>query len=187
MSRSPQVDACIAKAAPFARPILEKVRRLMHRAGPGIGEALKWGMPSYVGRSIVAITPAFKAHAALIFWRERDLAGAGGFRKLTDVSQLPPDAALLKLIREALKLDAQGPAKRPPRKAKPAPKVPPPFRDALKKNPKARATFDAIPPSHRREYVEWIAEAKRPETRERRIAKALALLSKGGSRNRVYG
>ena len=191
----PRIDAYIAKAQPFARPILEHVRKRAHLAVPEIEETIKWGMPACtVGGKLVLITAAFKARAALNFWRGRELesrhssVGAmGQFGKIQSLEELPADAELDRLIREAAELAAQSPA---PRKAKHEPKAPaelhPEFGDALAKAPKAKAVLDAFPPSAQRDYFEWIAEAKQDSTRAKRIATAIEWISEGKRRNWKY-
>lgn len=195
MSRDPRIDAYIAKAAPFARPILEKVRERVHAAAPEAEETLKWSMPSFtIDGKILLGMAAFKAHAALNFWRGQELgegstkAGAmGQFGRLTSVSDLPPDDALDALIREAAGLARTAPA---PRKVKHEPKPPaelhPEFADALKANPKAQQALDGFPPSAQREYLDWIAEAKQDKTRAKRIADAVEWLSEGKRRHWKY-
>jgi uncharacterized protein YdeI (YjbR/CyaY-like superfamily) len=195
LSRDPRVDAYIAKSQPFARPILENVRERVHAVLPEVEEAMKWSMPAYtLGGKIVLVTSAFKAHAALNFWRGQEIgdgqpkAGAmGQFGRLTSVSDLPPDHEIDELIREAAALVRTA---RAPRKTKHAPKPPPEmhpgFQTALGKAPKAKATFEAFPPSCRREYLEWIGEAKRDETRQKRIATAIEWLAEGKRRNWKY-
>jgi len=195
VSRDPRIDAYIAKAQPFARPILERVRERVHAVLPETEETVKWSMPAYtLGGKIVLITAAFKAHAALNFWRGQELRGdasnadaMGQFGKVASLDDLPPDAELDRLIREAAELAKHAPA---PRKAKHAPKplpeLHPEFGAALDRTPKAKATFDAFPPSCRREYLEWIGEAKQDATRQKRIATALEWLSEGKRRNWKY-
>lgn len=194
-NRSPEVDAYITKSAPFARPILEKIRRLFHEACPEIEEKIKWGCPSFEHKGMLGGMAAFRHHAAFGLWRQAELPDPDGlFRskspmgseKYTDVSQLPPDAVLLRYVRAAVKLNDAGAPKRSKPKAKPEVAVPPVFKKALGGNRKAFASFEALPPSHKREYVEWIVEAKREETRDRRIATALEWLSQGKSRNWKY-
>jgi uncharacterized protein YdeI (YjbR/CyaY-like superfamily) len=195
VSNDPRIDAYIAKAQPFARPILEQVRTRVHAAVPGIEETMKWSMPAYTldGR-IILITSSFKAHAALNFWRGQEIgdgspkAGAmGQFGRLTSVSDLPPDNELDSLIREAAELSKRAPA---PRKAKhepkPAPTVHPEFAAALAKAPKAKAVLDGFPPSAQRDYFEWISEAKQDATRAKRIATAVEWLSAGKRRHWKY-
>lgn len=195
MSRDPRVDAYIAKAQPFARPILEKVRGRVHTVLPESEETLKWSMPAYtVGGKIVLITAAFKAHAALNFWRGQELrAGAGDadamgqFGRLKSLDDLPPDEELDGLIIKAAELAASAPA---PRKAKhaakPLPELHPEFAAALAKAPRAKATLDGFPPSARRDYFEWISEAKQPTTRAQRIATAVEWLGEGKRRHWKY-
>jgi uncharacterized protein YdeI (YjbR/CyaY-like superfamily) len=195
LSRDPRVDAYIAKSQPFARPILDRVRERVHAVLPEVEEAMKWSMPAYTLRGkIVLVTSAFKAHAALNFWRGQEIgdgqpkAGAmGQFGRLTSVSDLPPDHEIDELIRAAAALAQTA---RAPRKTKHAPKPPPEmhpeFQTALGKAPRAKATFDAFPPSCRREYLEWIGEAKRDETRQKRIATAIEWLAEGKRRNWKY-
>ena len=195
MNRDPRIDAYIAKAQPFARPILNKVRERAHAALPDVDETVKWSMPAYlIDGKIVAITAAFKAHAALNFWRGQELRGSeanadamGQFGKLKSIDDLPNDAELERLIREAAALARTAPA---PRKTKHEPKplmdIHPEFEAALDKAPTAKVIFDAFPPSCRREYLEWVGEAKRDETRRKRIATAVEWLSEGKRRNWKY-
>lgn len=189
--KNPQVDAYIEKAAPFARPILEKLRAIVHRACPEVAEAIKWRCPSFEYHGLLCGFAAFKKHVTFGFWRDRQISDPGGILKtlgrLTDPSQVPAEENVAALLRQAMKLNESGaPSPMKSKKPKPPVTVPPYFRAALAKNPKARATFDAFPPSHKREYVEWIVEAKQAATRERRIATALEWLAEGKSRNWKY-
>jgi uncharacterized protein YdeI (YjbR/CyaY-like superfamily) len=195
LTRDPRIDAYIAKAQPFARPILEKVRERVRAVLPDAEEAMKWSMPAYlVDGKIMLVTSAFKAHAALNFWRGQEIgdgqpkAGAmGQFGRLRSVQDLPPDAELDKLIREAAAIAKTAPVPRKPKHApKPTPELHPEFADALSKAPTAKAMLDGFPPSARREYLEWIAEAKQDSTRQKRIADAVQWLSEGKRRNWKY-
>ena len=195
MSRDPRIDSYIAKAQPFARPILDHVRTRVHTVLPEVEEAIKWSMPAYtVGGKIVLITAAFKAHLALNFWRGQELetshssVGAmGQFGKIKSMAELPADAELDRLIREAADLATSAPA---PRKAKhapkPAPELHPDFAAALAKAPAAKATLDGFPPSAQRDYFEWIAEAKQDANRQKRIATAIEWLGEGKRRHWKY-
>ena len=195
MSRDPRVDAYIARAQPFARPILEHVRGRVHAVLPEVEETLKWSAPSFtIGGKILLMMAAFKAHAALNFWRGQELRGdkadagaMGQFGKLTSLDDLPPDSELDALIRKAAELTASAPAPRKPKHTpRPPPELHPEFAAALEAAPKARATLDGFPPGARREYLEWIAEAKQPATRAKRIATAVEWLSEGKRRNWKY-
>jgi uncharacterized protein YdeI (YjbR/CyaY-like superfamily) len=195
VSRDPRVDAYIDKKPPYARPILEHVRERVHAAAPDAEEAIKWGAPAFlVDGKILLIMAAFKTHAALNFWRGQELRESeaegdamGQFGKITNVDDLPPDAELDRLIREATELAKTAPA---PRKIKHERKAPaeihPDFAAALNIAPAARATLDGFSPSARRDYVDWIAEAKQDATRHKRIATAIEWLSEGKKRHWKY-
>ena len=195
MSPEPRVDAYIASAQPFARPILEKVRERVHAVVPDVQEAMKWSAPGFtLDGKILLIMAAFKAHAALNFWRGQEIgdgspkAGAmGQFDKLKSVHDLPPDDELDALIREAAALSKAAPAPRKTKhKPRPAPELHPEFVAALAKAPKAKAALEAFPPSARRDYFEWIAEAKQDATRQKRIATAIEWLGEGKRRHWKY-
>ncbi len=195
MSRDSRIDAYIAKKAPFARPILEHVRERVHAVVPEVEETLKWSAPAFtLDGKILLIMAAFKAHAALNFWRGQELRGGeasgdamGQFGRLTSIDDLPPDAELEALIRQSVELAATAPA---PRKVKHEPKPPselhPEFAAALHANPKAKATLDGFSPSARRDYIDWIAEAKQDATRAKRIATAVEWLAEGKKRHWKY-
>lgn len=195
MTPDPRIDAYIARAAPFARPILEKVRERVHATTPEAEETMKWSAPAFtVDGKILLILAAFKAHAAINFWRGQEIgdgspkAGAmGQFGKLTSLDDLPPDAEFDTLIREAATLASKAPA---PRKTKHEPKPPPQmhaeFARALAAAPKAKAALDGFPPSAQRDYLEWISEAKQDKTREKRISDAIEWLSEGKRRHWKY-
>lgn len=195
MSRDPRVHAYITKAQPFAQDILTHVRDRVHAVLPDAEETLKWGMPAYtVGGKILLITAAFKAHAALNFWRGQELesnhatVGAmGQFGKLKSKDDLPTDAELDRLITEAAELAKSAPAPRKPKaEPKPPPELHPDFEAALARSPEAKATLDGFAPSAQRDYLEWIAEAKQDATREKRIATAIEWLSQGKKRHWKY-
>jgi uncharacterized protein YdeI (YjbR/CyaY-like superfamily) len=189
----PRVDAYIAKAAPFARPLLEEYRDIVRAAAPMLREEIKWGIPYWVGSSLVCGMAAFKRHVSLGFWRGGELPDPKGLLteigngKMTSLripegERLPSRAALTALIKAAVVLDAKGPSATPRPKPRPVPPLPPDLAAALASDRKAKAAFDALAPSHRREYIEWITEAKRDATRATRIAKTLELLRAGTSR-----
>ena len=194
MSRDPRIDAYIAKAAPFARPILKHVRERVHAVAPDVEETLKWNMPSFTrdGKILLGMA-AFKAHATVGFWRGQEMGlevskdAMGQLGKLTSLTDLPPDKELDALIRKAAELANTAPA---PRKVKHEPKpsaeLHPEFATALDANPKARATLAGFPPSARREYIDWIAEAKQDATRAKRIADAMEWLTEGKRRHWKY-
>jgi uncharacterized protein YdeI (YjbR/CyaY-like superfamily) len=192
---SPDVDAYIARAAAFARPILKKVRAAFHKGCPQLEERLKWGAPSFEHHGILGGMAAFKGHVAWGFRRQDEMTdphglfgdkGMWGGGKITDAAQLPGERIIVAYVKAAATLNEAGPRKQPPAKPRPPVKVPAYFREALRANQKALATFEGLSPSHRREYLEWIAEAKQEATRERRLATAIEWLAEGKARNWKY-
>ncbi len=197
--RDPRVDAYIARSAPFARPILARLRELVHEACPDVEETIKWGMPSFIhAGGILAGMAAFKQHASFGYWKHalvmgegvaRD--GMGSYGRMATLSDLPPKKRLLADVRRAMALNEQGvksPAARKAAAPRPMPAMPAELEAALaaRGHAKARCTFEAFPPGRQREYIEWIAEAKRDDTRARRLAQALEWLAEGKARNWKY-
>jgi len=201
----PKVDAYIEKAQPFAQPILTHLRKLMHKANPDVEEAIKWGHPFFLYRgTILGHMAAFKQHCSFGFWgeeigatlREANVVqdgGMGSLGKITSVKDLPPEKQMLGWIRQSSALIDSGEhtsimaARNKVVKApKAAPKASPEFAAALKKNKKASAVFETFSASCKREYVEWITEAKREETRDKRIAQAVEWIAEGKQRNWKY-
>lgn len=193
--RDPRVDAYVAKSADFAKPILTRIRDAVHAACPAVEEDMKWSFPHFMYKGVLCSMASFKQHAAFGFWKSslvlgdgaKDMDAMGQFGRLMKTSDLPPQKTLAAYIKKAVALNDEG--VKVPRKPK-APvkpiKVPPDLGAALKKNRKAQAAFDAFPPSHKREYIEWITEAKGDETRGRRLAQAIAWIAEGKSRNWKY-
>ena len=193
----PRVDTYIANAAPFARPILERLREQVLAASPEIEETLKWSAPSFMYRGkILCGMSAFKQHASFGFWQhalvmggDEPREGAGSFGKMASLADGPSKRELASLLRKAMALIDAGVPSAGVRKSstpKPPPEAPPELAAALRRNAAARRTFEAFSPSHRREYVEWITEAKRDETRQKRLAQTVEWLAEGKSRHWKY-
>jgi uncharacterized protein YdeI (YjbR/CyaY-like superfamily) len=195
MAKDPRVDAYIEKSQPFARPILKHIRKVVHAGCPGVEETMKWSAPHFDYKGVMCGMAAFKEHCAFGFWKasllgvagQKSREAMGQFGCVKSIKDLPPEKELLALVKAAARLNEEGlkvpRAKKPPKAEL---STPPALTAALKKNKKAQAAFDAFSPSHRREYVEWIAEAKQEATRERRIATAIEWLTEGKSRNWKY-
>jgi uncharacterized protein YdeI (YjbR/CyaY-like superfamily) len=153
-------------------------------------------MPTFMYKGqILASMAAFKAHATFGFWKgslvigdgEEQKSAMGQFGRLASLDDLPSLHVLDALIRKAMALtDAGAKVKRPVKHAKPPVETPPDLIAALDSNPAARATFDAFPPSCRRDYVDWIVEAKREETRAKRLAQAVEWMAEGKKRHWKY-
>jgi uncharacterized protein YdeI (YjbR/CyaY-like superfamily) len=200
--RDPRVDAYIAKQADFARPIITRFREVVHEADPDIIEDIKWGAPAFMHNGIVCIIAGFKQHCAVNFWRRGLIVGTRARRatddkemakleRITSVADLPSKATITGYVRLAVKLNAGGvtttkPAKKVAPKKKTPVRTPPSLSKALARNAKAKATYDGFSPSHKREYIEWITEAKTDETRDRRIEQALGWMAEGKPRNWKY-
>jgi uncharacterized protein YdeI (YjbR/CyaY-like superfamily) len=196
------VDAYIAKSAPFAQPILIHLREAVHEAAPDVEEAMKWSRPFFLYHDIIlGNLSAFKEHCSFGLWgteiAETLIAdgiasreGMGTFGRITSLKDLPPRRKLLSYIRQAAKLIDEGvrtqSVLRPPKVAKPPVEVPEALTAALRKNKVAAKKFEIMSPSCRRDYSEWIADAKREETRDKRIATALEWIAEGKSRNWKY-
>ena len=195
-SRDPRVDAYIKKAAPFAQPILVRLRDVVHRACPDVVEGTKWSSPHFDYKGIFCSMAAFKAHCMFGFWKHTlidarlssaDKPALAQLGRMTSIDDLPDDRALIRIIQTAARLNDEGvKVTRAPAKKKAPLKVPTYFMAAVKKNKKALAAFSEFSPSHKREYVEWVTEAKTDDTRDRRLSTAVAWMSEGRSRNWKY-
>lgn len=193
--RDPRIDAYIDRSAEFARPILTHLREVVHAACPDVEETLKWKSPSFEYKGLLCGMASFKQHCAFGFWKHALVTGEtgkaaeamGSFGRITSLRDLPPRRVLAGFVKKAMVLNEQG-VKAP--RAKTVPRgpvvVPDDLQAALKKNAKARATFEGFSPSHRREYVSWIVEAKREETRKRRLATAIEWMAEGKSQSWKY-
>lgn len=199
MSRDERVDTYIEdRTLPFAQPILRRIREAVRVADDGIDEDIKWGAPAFChnGRTL-AIMASFKTHAVLSFSRDKDLDFAkaglskkpgeamGLLGKLGTEADVPSNPQIKRLIKQAIALEKAGPAKKKTKAVK-VPAMPERFADALSANPKSKAIFDEFPPGAQRDYVEWVTEAKREATRDKRIATAIEWLAEGKKRHWKY-
>jgi hypothetical protein len=196
-SKDPRVEAYIVKSAPFARPILRRIRKAVHAGCPEVEEAMKWSFPHFMYKGILCSMASFKEHCAFGFWKGSLLDGTaavkregamGQFGRITAVTDLPAEEALIALVREAAALNDRGikaprAAKRGPR---PVPEVPAYVMKALKASKPALAAWERFSPSHQREYLEWITEARTEATRTRRLETAVEWIAQGKGRNWKY-
>lgn len=197
-ARDPRFDAYIAHCADFAKPILRHLREVVHAACPGVEETMKWSAPHFMYKGMLCGMAAFKQHCAFGFWKGSLIVDANGksageamgqFGRNTRLSDLPAKKTLTEYIKKAMTLNDEG-VKAPVRaragRKKPPVVVPAYLTAALRKNKKALATFESFSPSHRREYVGWILEAKSDATRERRLETAIAWMAEGKPRHWKY-
>jgi uncharacterized protein YdeI (YjbR/CyaY-like superfamily) len=193
MKRDPRIDAYIANAAPFAKPILGELRARLHAAVPGVTETIKWSMPffEYAGKPFANMA-AFKGHCSFGFWHplmrtHGSDEAMGQFGRMASMADLPTKAEFARLAKRARALADEGVKVPPKAKAARAPTaVPEDLRAALAKNREALATFEGFSPSAQKDYVAWVTEAKRPETRTARIAQAVEWLAQGKKRHWKY-
>jgi uncharacterized protein YdeI (YjbR/CyaY-like superfamily) len=193
-TKDPRIDAYIANAAPFAKPILQHLRKLVHAGCPEVEETVKWKNPSFSYNGLMCGMAAFKEHCAFGFWKHELVVGDAGSRdamgslgRITSLDDLPPDRTLIGYVKKAAALNESGvKVARRASTPKPAVRVPGDLATALRKNPAARRRFDDFSPSHRREYVEWVTDAKTDATRQKRLATALEWIAEGKGRNWKY-
>ena len=194
MKKDSRVDAYIDKAAPFARPILKRLRKIVHAGCPDAEETIKWGMPHFDYKGLLCGMAAFKNHCAFWFWNRAPVLGPDSdrgmaqFGRLTSIDDLPDEKRLIGYVRKAAALNRAG-TKRPVRarpKRKAPTRLPDYFTSALAKNARARKAFENFSPSQQKEYVEWLTEAKREETRQQRLKMSILWLSEGKPRNWKY-
>jgi uncharacterized protein YdeI (YjbR/CyaY-like superfamily) len=200
-STDKRIDDYINKSAPFAIPVLTKIRALVHKGCPEVNETLKWSMPHFEYKdSILCSMASFKQHCAFGFWLSSQMNDPHGFLSITErtamgnlgqlksPSDLPPDKIMIAYIKEAMRLIDSGAklSKKVSASTDKTLEIPAYFELALSKNKKAKQHFDAFPYSHRKEYIQWITEAKTEATREKRMETALEWIAEGKGRNWKY-
>ena len=199
MKTNSLVDDYINKAQPFARPILIHLRQLIHEACPEVEEKIKWGMPFFEYKGLLCSFASFKHHCSFGFWKAplmkdpilmqnaKNESAMGHLGRITSLKDLPSNKKIIAYIKEAMKLNEDGikVVKAKPVKEKDV-VMPVDIMSSIKKNKKALATFNAFSPSHKREYIEWITEAKTITTKEKRLSQTVAWLEEGKPRNWKY-
>ena len=192
--KDPRVDAYIEKSADFAQPILKHLRKVVHAGCPGVEETIKWSVPHFdYNGDMMCSMAAFKAHCAfgfrnpnLVLGEKASEGAMGHLGRITSLKDLPPEKTLVSSVKKAAKLNDEGVKEKWDRRPRGAFDIPDDLTKALKKNKKAQTTFEAFPPSHKREYVEWIVEAKGEDTRKRRLETAVEWIAEGKPRNWKY-
>lgn len=198
--KNPIIDAYIAMAAAFAKPVLIHLRELVHKACPVVEEKIKWSFPhfDYKGEMMCSMA-AFKQHCAFGFWKASLMkdkrlvetahseVAMGHLGKITSLKDLPPDKTIITWIKEAMKLNDEGKKIiKPTTSIKKELIIPGFFSDTLKKNKKAWATFEKFSPSNKRDYVEWVTDAKSDDTRDKRLKQSVEWMAEGKPRNWKY-
>lgn len=199
-SIDPRIDDYISGSAEFAKPILQHLRNVIHTACPDVTETIKWSFPNfeYAG-AILCSMAAFKQHCTFGFWlgslmpdpdnllkTGSEKTSMGHLGQLKSRADLPADEVLIRYIKEAMALNEKGIKAK--KEKTPAPKkieTPAYFLDALKQNPTALLAYEKFSPSQKKEYVEWMTEAKTEATRTKRMA-TVEWIAEGKTRNWKY-
>jgi uncharacterized protein YdeI (YjbR/CyaY-like superfamily) len=191
----PRIDSYIAKQRDFAKPILDYIREVVHEGCPDCEETLKWSMPTFLHHGILCGMAGFKEYAVMMFWKGTLIVGTGGksleamgsLGRITRIEDLPPRKELLGYIKKAMELNEKG-VKAPKKHSAPKKTIPMPadLKTALAKNKKAKSTYEEFSPSAKREYLEWIIDAKAEDTRKRRLQQAVEWMAEGKTRNWKY-
>lgn len=197
-TKNPEVDQYIAEAAEFAQPILKRLRSAFHQGCPQAAETIKWGIPNFEYHGIVGSMAAFKQHVSVGFWRSKEMkdsenilerrAASMSNIKFTELKEVPSVKVLASYVAQAAALNetAKSSPKNKKKASKPLPPVPAALENALTRNKKAKSIFDNMSTTQKRDYIEWIAEAKREETVAKRVTTAIEWISEGKGRNWKY-
>ncbi len=198
-----RIDDYIAKAQPFAQPILKHLREVVHKECPDVQETIKWGMPFFDYKGSLCCIAGFKEHCVFGFWKSsllkdpdnllKERANKGGeamgnMGRITSLKDIPSDKIIMAFIKQAMKLNEDGskPIKKDKTKEQKVLEIPEYFQKELKKNKAAQKTFDAFSPSHKKEYIEWITDAKTEPTRNKRMQQAVEWMQEGKQRMWKY-
>ncbi len=190
-----RIDAYIARAPEFARPILNHLRAVVHETCPDVQETLKWSMPAFEYHGLLCSMATFKQHATFGFWKGKLIVGADGadletamgqFGRITSVKKLPSKRVLMGYVKKAMALNEAGTTVKRAVKAKPPLRMPADLKAALARDRRALATFEGFSPSARRDYLEWVLDAKQSATRAKRITTTVEWVAEGKRRNWKY-
>ncbi|MFN3916173.1 MAG: YdeI/OmpD-associated family protein [Flavobacteriales bacterium] len=198
MKKGSRVDAYITNSAEFAQPILSHFRNLVHECSPETSETIKWGSPCFEYKGMICSMASFKAHCNFSFWKGKELNDKHGvlipvgntammsFNKIKSINDLPEDSIIKDLIIQAIEQNKKEIPKIQKTKTSKELEMPKFILDALKTNTEIEKTFHNFSYSHKKEYIEWICEAKKEETKSKRVETMLEWLSEGKSRNWKY-
>ncbi|MCI3938113.1 YdeI/OmpD-associated family protein [Chryseobacterium aahli] len=196
---NPLVDEYIEKSQDFAKPILHYIREIVHEFCPDAEETIKWKFPTFMYKEkILCSMVSFKQYCSMGFWLhdemqtiknlETDVEKTNMFSlgKITKLEDLPSKPQLKKIILEAMELTDMGVKLKKAPPSSTAIEVPEYFKNALTQNKKALEVFEKASPSFRKEYINWIVDAKTETTRNKRMEQALEWIVEGKGRNWKY-
>ncbi|MCA6066935.1 YdeI/OmpD-associated family protein [Chryseobacterium sp. RG1] len=194
-----KVDEYIEKSQDFAQPILKHIREIVHEICPDTEETIKWKFPTFMYKGkILCSMVSFKQYCSLGFWLhdemktlkniETDVEKTNMFSlgKITKIGDLPSKPLLKEMILEAMELTDKGVTLKKASPSKTETEVPDYFQNALQQNKKASEIFIKGSPSFRKEYINWLTEAKTEATRNKRMEQAIEWISEGKARNWKY-
>lgn len=193
-----EVNKYISNAPISQQKILSKLREIIHKASLDIEEKIRWSHPhfDYMGKGMCFIQ-ALKERVTFGFWFGDKIYNSPKLSKeakaiyetmgnLTDVSQIPSTKLIIEEIHLAMKLIESGNRDVKEKKVKPQLVIPDYLSLRFKKDKTANSSFSKMSPSHQREYVDWIIDAKTDETRENRISTMMSQVKEGKSKNWKY-
>jgi len=199
MNKPSNFDQYIEQSAAFAQPLLKSLRASVHKACPEVEEAFKWSAPTFMYQGkILCSMAAFKAHVVFRFWLGEQLSdpnnilevigktSMGQLAKIKKLDDLPEEDVMVTYLKEAMQLIDQGATQKSAKATKKELNIPDYLLSALEKAPKAAETFHNFSYSNQKEYVEWLEDAKRESTREKRLQTTLEWLAEGKVRNWKY-
>ncbi len=199
-NKNNRIDEYIENAADFAKPVMHHLRELIHIACPDVIANIKWSTPSFEYKGLLCGFGAYKNYCMFGFWKSSLMAdpnnllkahggeSMGNFGKITRLADLPDDAVIIAYIKEAMLLNDKR-IQLPPKPKNVIKKeliIPEILTKALRQNKTAQLAFEKFSPSHKREYAEWISEAKTEATQQKRITQTIEWLQEGKSRNWKY-
>ncbi|MCB0792148.1 MAG: DUF1801 domain-containing protein [Flavobacteriales bacterium] len=199
MIETERINSHIAEQDEWKRRLMVRLRQLIHQVDPGIEETWRWNGPHFDRNGIMLGMSAHKTCVSIWFHKgallkdprrlfeplEKDEAKGMRVYKLKE-SDAIDEKAFTELVKQAVKLNEDGVKLS---EAKPARKtlvVPPELESVLKKDQHAMTNWEGFSYSKKKDYIEWVTDAKREETRKRRIAQAFQLIRDGLALNERY-
>ncbi|MEO9802317.1 MAG: YdeI/OmpD-associated family protein [Reichenbachiella sp.] len=193
---SKKIDAYLTTVSSEHRPVLELIRKTVNAVDDRIQEDWKWRAPCFSLEGLVCWFVAFKSHVGLNFFKgaliedihnafvESEDEDKGNrmihFKSIDEVKV----KVIQDYVKQAVLLNEQGiKIDFPKRKTLETPDY---LIEALNKNKKAKDVFESFTDAQRKDYIEWLVEAKREETRNKRMTQAIEWIAEGKTRNWKY-
>lgn len=190
---SSEILAYIESMPEFSKSICIKLRSIILSADKNITEDWKWG-PNYFLDGMLCGFSGFKHHVKLTFYNGSAMKNSKGLFnhcvdnefnrsiKYTDAGEVDAKA-IREYIKDSIQVNRNGFKRIVTDKEI---KVPVDLLDALSQNKKATSFFDALSYGYKKDFVEWVISAKRPETRQDRIAKTVLMCGENRKMNDKY-